>query len=362
MRYKFLACAFLLLISTPVFSQEFSPIVIETGKPNPSVVKSGEPFRVTYRAKFFDTVLIFEERMQPSNLVMEKIEVIDLKIEPKKREYNDSLGYLNVWDFTYTFRIIQPEKEAYKIPPFNFIWAEKRAGVSDEETREKEKPREFLTEEVGVNYVSSIVKPPALDIRDEIIFSSPVASGAVLRRWAYGVIGMALLFLGLIIFRFPRNLKARKSRGSDGESATEVLDIDSVADVGQILPPKQARKKFLAELEKMGDGGQITKVRLLVRMLLLSELFGIIKNSMSDNEIYFKLNNLDAKQKKQVGSKYPTMLYLVGKLKDYQDCTDFNKSSPAFIVGTAKLREAVSALTFRNKFLFFAKRLVGRRG
>src|SRR3989344_1897140 len=129
MRYKFLWGVFVLLIATPVLAQEFSPIVIKTGKPTPSVVKSGEPFKIIYRAEFFDTVLISEDQMQPESLALEKIEVIGLEIDknPFDRPKNDTLGFVNVWDFTYTFRIIQPEKDLYKVPSFNFIWVEKRS-------------------------------------------------------------------------------------------------------------------------------------------------------------------------------------------------------------------------------------------
>src|SRR3989344_1475378 len=157
MRYKLLVCVFVLLIATPVLAQEFSPIIIETGKPVPSVVRSGEPFKVTYRAKFLDTVLIYEEQMQPDSLALEKIEVISLEIDknPLRRQEDESLGFVNVWDFTYTFRIIQPEKGEYKIIPFNFVWVSKKAGVTIEETKEKEKLNEFLTEEGGVSYITS---------------------------------------------------------------------------------------------------------------------------------------------------------------------------------------------------------------
>ena len=91
MRYKLLVCVFVLLVATPVLSQEFSPIVVETGKPVPSVVKSGEPFKVTYRAKFFDTVLIYEEQMQPDNLALEKIEVIGLEVDKNPFDRNTDL-------------------------------------------------------------------------------------------------------------------------------------------------------------------------------------------------------------------------------------------------------------------------------
>src|SRR3989344_3465673 len=212
MRYKLLVCVFFLLVATPTLAQEFSPIVVETGKPAPSIVKSGEPFKVTYRAKFFDTVLIYEEQMQPDNLALETIEIIGLEVNknPFDRPENDTLGFINVWDFTYTFRIIQPEKKVYKIPSFNFIWVEKKAGVTIDETKDKEKPKEMPTEEVGVGYVSTVVKPPSLDIRDEIDFSSPLPTGYKLRRWAYGVIGISLFVVVVILFRLAKFSKTLK--------------------------------------------------------------------------------------------------------------------------------------------------------
>lgn len=366
MRYKLLICAFLLLIATPALSQEFSPIVIETGKPNPSVVKSGEPFKVTYRASFFDTVLLYEERMSPDNLALEKIEAIDLEVS-KKRVNNDSLGFVNIWDFTYTFRIIQPEKEVYKIPPFNFIWAEKKAGVTEVETKENEKPREILTEEIGINYVSSIVKPPPLDIRDEINFSSPMASGIALRQWSYVVMGVSFLISLVTIFRFSRRLKLKKTQElSKKEISTETSESDFIVDRERILSPKQARKKFLRDLKKLRADNRLDltkEIRPLVRTLLLAELRGTIQDSMSENEICVKLSGLDAKQKKLVGSKYAIMIDLAQRLKGYQEDIDSEKHSLCAVDWreVVELKEEVVGLKLRNKILSFLKRLVGAR-
>ena len=384
MRYKLLLFVAVLLIATPVFAQEFSPIVVETGKPVPSVVKSGEPFRVTYRAKFFDTVVIYEDQMKFESLALveekEKpksensktvnAEVVSLKIEPKERKYNDSLGFVNVWDFTYTFRIIDDRKGVYKIPSFNFIWVEKKAGVTEEEAKDKEKPREMPTEEVGIGYVSSVrpadkaVKPPPLDIRDEQNFASPIASGTVLRRWAYGVAGTSSLLFVVIVFRFFSRSKAWQRQEAERESDIETAEDDVVGNREPILSPKQARRKFLRELKNLRDEDELDstkKLRLLVRPLLIAELQGTIRASMSANEICAKLIDLDAKQVKQIGFKYAVMMELAKKLRGYQDDVDLGKYSLNLSKEVAELREAVSGLKLRKRILSLAKRLVGAR-
>src|SRR3989344_2542159 len=290
MRYKLFICICVLLVATPVLAQKFSPIVVETGKPTPSIVRSGESFKVTYRAKFFDTVLVYEGQMQSDNLALDKIEVIGLEIS-KERVSNDTLGFINIWDFTYVFRIIQPEKKVYKIPSFNFIWAEKKAGVTIDETKDKEKPKEMPTEEVGVGYVSTVVKPPSLDIRDEIDFSSPLPTGYKLRRWAYGVIGISLFVVVVILFRFAKFSKTLKPQ-EVGQEASIEIEKSMVVDTELLLSPKHARKTFLKELKQLQSEAQhptlelYRKVRSAVRILLLAELRGTIRSSMSANEIY----------------------------------------------------------------------------
>lgn len=364
MRYKLLVGVFVLLIATPALSAEFSPIVVKTGKPTPSVVKSGEPFKVTYRAEFFDTVVIFEEQMRPDNIALDKIEVIGLEIV-KERVNNDTLGFVNIWDFTYTFRIIQPEKGLYKIKPFNFIWVEKKAGVTVEEAKENEKLREMPTNEVGIGYVSSVVKPPPIDIRDEQSFVLPIADGVVLRRWAYSVIGFALLLVVIIVFRFARYSKIRQSQKAGQEVGAEIMESEDAANTELILSPKQARKKFLRELKKLRAESRLDltkKVRPLVRDLLLAELKGTIRDSMSENEIYVKLSSLDAKQKKQIGSKYAAMLDLALRLKGYQEDIDLEKYSLDAVNWreVVEISETVSGLKLHKRVLSFVKRLAGR--
>lgn len=367
MRYKLLLCVFLLLIATPVLVQELSPIVVETGKPIPSVVRSGEPFKITYRAKFLDTVVVSEEQMHPDNLALGKIEVIGLAIV-KERMSNDALGFINVWDFTYVFRIIQPEKGGYKVPSFNFIWVEKRAGVTIEETRNKEKPREFPTEEVGIGYVSSVVKPPLLDIRDEINFVSHVFSPFAFRLAAYIAIGIASLLLIVIVFKFTQDYKIRQTQDTNWEeSDPEIVEYGVISNIEPVLTPRQARKKFLKELKKLrGEAQNPTldlekKIRLSVRWLLLAELRGTIRASMSENEIYAKLSKLDIKQKKKMKSKYEYVVNLAQILRGYREKIDSGTCLPDLRIEINDLEVLVSGLKFYKRVLSFVKRLVRAR-
>ena len=332
MRYKLLCCALVLLIATPftasVLAQEFSPIIIKTGDPTPTVVRSGEPFKVTYRAMFFDTVIINEEEMQPSYIGLEEVEVINLEISPSERLYDDSLGYVNVKDFTYTFMIIKPEKKMYKIPPINFVWVEKKAGTPENEATEKEEPRKFLTDEVTVNYITTAVRPPKpqpLDVRDKMVFVSPVPAPDKLRLWAYSVLGVASLLALVVVYKFSGYSKVSKSQESV-QVNDEVVDGETTVQIEPILLPKQARKKFLKELRKLRNEDQLAslekKFRLLVRNLLLAECQGLVRNSMSENEIFAKLESLSENKKKAMKRRYGPILELARRLKKYGEEID----------------------------------------
>ncbi len=363
MQYKLLYCVFVLLIATPVLGQEYSPIIVETGKPTPSVVKTGEPFKVTYRAKFLDTVIIIEDQMRPDNLTLDQVEVTGLDIKKEPPGSYESLGIVNVWDFTYTFRIIQPEKKVYKIPSFSFIWVEKKAGVVESRAKEKGELKKFPTEEVGINYVSSIVKPPFLDIRDEINFVSPIADGVVWRRRAYGVIAAASLWVLIIMFRFFRYPKTQQSQNTSREVDTETAE-GVVTNMEPVLSPKQARNKFLKELKKLRAESRldlVKKIRPLVRALLLTELQRMIRASMSENEIYAKLSSLDVKEKKLVGSKYIAMLDLARRLKGYQEDIDSGRYSLDRAREIVELRDVVSDLKLHKRFLSLVKSLLRKR-
>lgn len=313
------------LVPWPSLAQKFSPIIIETGKPTPSIVKTGEPFKVTYTVKFLDTVIIQQERMRPDNLVLEKVEVVNLEIKERDREDNPKFGYLNVWDFIYTFRIISPEKGLKKIPTFNFYWYLKSAGITKEKTEEKAVVMERETDEVGVGYISSIAKPPPLDIRDKIRFQMPIWDSSLLRRIAYGIIGIGFILTLAIVYLFLRIPKVRDSQS--GEQKGVIIESSSEPDNHYPIY-NLTQRKFIFELKQIQIQAPVTeaeeRVRDLVRQFLLSEFCrrGIIKDSMSSEEIHKQLE-----QNKNKIKNAPIVINLAEKLKLYQKDIDSGQSN-----------------------------------
>lgn len=323
-----MALAAILLIGTPLFAQEMSPIVIETGQPTPSVVRSGEYFRVTYRAKFYDQVLIVEEQMQPENIVAEPFEVVKLEILPLPDHGDDNTGVIHIRDFVYTFRIIKPEKGDKKIPSFNFIWIVKKAGTTEDGAKEENELKEIPTEEVGVRYAYSPVKPPPLNIRDEINFPSMKWAGAEFRQYGYAIIASSFLLSLVVMVLWVRSGHSKKEKASEKNSGEITAGV--VAEVFPSVLPKKARKKFLRELKRLLRSKDLDKpsqelekrVYALLRELILVELSGTpVKASTSDSprDLAKRLLDLEAKLKKAMDSKYNVLSCLVGKLKNYYE-------------------------------------------
>ncbi len=328
MRYKIVAFIAVLLIGTPVFAQETSPIIIKTGRPTPSVVRTGELFKVAYQAQFYDEVFILEEQMQPENIIAEPFEVINLEIVSLPDHGDDSTGIIHIKDFVYTFRIIKPEKGDKKIPPFNFIWVVKKAGIIEANAKEGNEPQEIPTEEVGVRYVYSPIKPPPLSIRDKMNFPSFKYSGATLRNYSYRTIAGSLLVSLFVIFVWVCSgiIKARKAD-------KKILDETATGFVFEVVPSvtlKKARRRFLRDLKKLLKIKDIDvpspelekRVYCLLRELILVELSGIpIKASTSDtpNELYNRLKALGAKDREAMGLKYRVFTGLTFKLKNYYE-------------------------------------------
>ncbi len=356
MRYKKLSLALVILLATPsnFSAQELSPIIVYTGKPTPSVVKTGEVFRVNYRVEFLNTVLIYEEQMKPDSLALDKVEAVGLQVN-KTSLQDDKLGSKNVWDFVYTFRIIDPEKGEKKIPPFNFLWHEKRAGMTDEQAREKESPKEFPTEEVIVTYVSSIVTPPPLDIRDEINFEPFGFSGQKLRQFGYSTLGLSVVVTFMIVVSFLRSPKSKSIRKlkqeivlAEGGVFTDPIDWS--------LTPEQARKNFLEQLYRCRD---VNSLRLKVRTLLFIELLDMgvpVSSSDTPRDILNRLSALEPSQKNRMGNNFFWLKNLTAKFDSYNKdwesrtlLTDLEKES-------SELTDLVRNIVHKSRFSAFLER------
>lgn len=361
MRYKLVSLGMVLLIGTPVFTQEMSPIIIKTGQPTPSVVRSGELFKVVYRAEFYDEVLIIQEQMQPENIVAEPFEAVKLEVLSLPDHGDSSKGIIHIREFIYTFRIIKPEKGDKKIPPFNFIWVEKKAGTTEANAKEEHELKEIPTEEVGVRYAYSPVKPPPLNIRDEMNFPFFKWSGETLRWYGYATI-MASSSLSLVIMLtwvyFGKTKDGKVSEKNSGEIVAGIA-----AEVIPDVLPKKARKKFLLELNKLLRNKDIDnpslelekKVYAFLSELVLAELSGApIKASTSDTpgELHGRLTSVGTRHEQMMGPKYRVFSHLTGKMKDYYEDIESgqltNFSEPRSEVQT--LVNIVRGQTFMERF------------
>ncbi|OGN08634.1 MAG: hypothetical protein A3J46_02950 [Candidatus Yanofskybacteria bacterium RIFCSPHIGHO2_02_FULL_41_11] len=392
MKYKLLGLAIVFLTATPpIFSasemspvaSKMSPIIVKTGKPVPSTVRSGEPFTITYQVEYTDMVVIIEEQMRMDSLILVAddksklktensvtgdVEVLGLVIGKKFRDGSEELGFVNIQDFTYTFMIINEQKGNYKIPSFNFVWVEKEAGTTLADTKEKKELQEFPTKEVGISYVTSVVRPPPVDVRDMTRFDTFGILASRLLKTAYIIIILA--FLGVLIslirfFRSPKALDMDKNKA--GETGEEII-FDRVVPT---LSSRKARKKFLKELKlletEVGSAvidnestKELTrKLYSLTRPLLLAELAEerIVEFPDADTpkEMHERLQNLSSKQRKQLGrKKYNTILELSRKAADYY--YENAKMSPIKEVDT--LKSLVENIDLRNKIRSFINKSI----
>ena len=333
MRYKILGLAPILLLATPVFAQEMSPIIIKTGKPVPSVVKSGESFKVTYRAEYIDSVLIMEEHIQPESISADQFVATKLEVITLPSQDDNKLGVIHIQEFTYTFRIIKPEKGLKKIPAFNFIWVEKKAGTTKDETKQTGELQNIPTDEVGVGYISSVIRPPSVNIRDEINFPFFKYNGETLRNTGYATGIVSFLLLLIVIVAWVHFGKTKEAKAGE-KTAGETAGTSAVAEVVPNILPKKARKKFLRGLNQLkiqsDDLGKFEKeLYTLLRPFILAELSeGSVKASTSDtpNELYTRLLNLEEKPKRGMGRKYLTILSLSKKLRNYYEDMESGKT------------------------------------
>ena len=343
MRYKLLGLTIILLVATPSFvsgqGPKMSPIIVKTGKPIPSVVKSGEPFKITYQATYTDAVLIIEDQMRFDSLILVadngktgsanpatgEVEVVNLVISEKVREGSDETGFVNVQDFTYTFMIINERKGNDKIPSFNFIWVRKKAGMTAAEAKERGQLKEFPTREVGISYVTSIVRSPTVDIRDGTRFDNFKVMASRASMTAYGTVGLTSLIALITIVRFYRRPGVIKI---DSESNT----VDE--SVPQISAPKlslrKVRRNFVQGLKEVKQESASAendpsvnaktgrKLYSLVRSLLLAELSEDsvnVSDSSTPKQIGETLRKLTEKQKRALGSRHKTLLEMAERLQ-----------------------------------------------
>ena len=224
---------------------EDSPVQVETLDLEPTVVKTGDPITQTYRVRFPDLIdrgreiIILEDRMVPETLPVHPFEGISLDI--RKRQVDDE----HVWDFTYVFRLIAPEKSTYVLPGFSFYYLVRDLGedVEDAEVRQIDGGGNL------VRYVTTLTDTPLLDIRDTIDLGSFAGRATAFRALAWTLAPLPLLVWLVLLVRQARKPKAVSEAKREEEEELERIEA-------QIQPPPsiwQARRTLRQHVRSLDD-------------------------------------------------------------------------------------------------------------
>ncbi len=209
--------AFLVALAFARSGAAQAPIDVETLEIEPTVVKTGDVIRQTYRLRFPDLVsegreiIVLEDRMVPENLPVHPFEAVSLNVQ--KRRIEDE----HVWDFEYGLRIIAPEKAVYLIPSFSFYYLIRDLGedIEDAEIQQVDGGQGL------VRYVSTMTDVPVLDIRDTIELGEFGGRAALFGAMAWTVAPLPLLVWLVFLVR-----QWRKREVVPTEVARELEEIE----------------------------------------------------------------------------------------------------------------------------------------
>ena len=113
---------------------------LDTYPITPTLVKTGEVFKATYRVRYLDLskwneeVILFTDKLNQEGFqgqIGNPFEVLEVE----HIEYSDFIGQEGEYwhDFIISLRIIHKEKGVKKIPKLKFGWTIKAAGQTDDE-------------------------------------------------------------------------------------------------------------------------------------------------------------------------------------------------------------------------------------
>lgn len=229
MKYKAVSLAIaVFLTATPIYAQQKSYIVVETPRTTePTTVITGQPFTQTYVVRFIDLTdsgeqIIVQEESLKSHKILGEFEVLGFYID-KQTKQGEFLEH--IWYLHYTLNIVNPKKTEYVIPPLEVPWKHKKAGQEENDPSILVNS-DFKTEEVHVNYVTTIPKKdPRLELRDEINLGNFEKQAWVwwVVSWFLRVVLPAFLLAALVVWR----------RSSRKESKIQDIETDKGVLIGE---------------------------------------------------------------------------------------------------------------------------------
>ena len=356
---KAIGAVILLFLPRSSFGQELPPLVVETLKPVPTVVKTGEPFVQVYRVRFPDLidegkeVIVLEDRITPESVAVQPFEATVLEIV--KRRVSDE----HIWDFAYTLRIVNPTKRTYLLPSFSFYWLLRDLGEAIEEAE----VQLVNTDEVFVSYVTTVTTDPVLDVRDAIELGSFRTRATLLKAIAWTIAPLPLV---VWLVMFIRLVRRQKVAGQVPIKPEE--ELESLAAAYLQLSVGQARRQLREHLKVLGaldhgheqDGQALLGLeRSLVisfKDLLRAELPNLNPgDTPRDIKVYIE-------RRVKEGSRRDALMTLASRMVWYQSGLEKGAPSPVEDAGleARRLQQAVMQLRPHGRAWARLKDLVGR--
>jgi hypothetical protein len=327
-KYKPIGLFLIILIATPVFGQDVSPLIVETLKPTPTSVKTGETFVQLYRIRFIDRsnegieITINEQNL--NSKVLGDFEVLNFCID-KGEDNNDCAGlgggtiqrnFLeHIWYLKYTLRIVNHKKGPNKIPPLTINWTEKFIGRNDDQAEVKS----FDTqEEVYVNYVTTLTEDPRLDIRDGFDFGS--FSGQAFRyEVAYRVliIGMPILWLLWLVLYLRSPAPEVKSSPAMSLATNQLIAGSACYETVSKKQALRALKRNIKQLSAMADEDKFDGS--VIWPVLTDSLMDFLRVSVPGSTVGMTPSDIlsHIKNNKEHKSDASALLILAGKAVEY---------------------------------------------
>ena len=356
---KAIGAAVLLFLARSSFGQEPLPLVVETLKPVPTVVKTGEPFVQVYRVRFPDLigegkeVIVLEDRMAPESVAVRPFEVTVLDVA-KRRD-----GDEHIWDFAYTFRIVNPTKGIYLLPSVSFYWLLRDLGEAIEEAE----VQLVTTDEVFVSYVTTVTTDPVLDIRDAIELGSFSTEATLLRAMAWTIAPLPLVVWLVMFIRLIRRPKVAGQVSAKPEEELESLQAAYLQ-----LPVGLARRQLRQHLKVLGalDHGheQDGQALLGLERSLVVSFKDLLRAELPELNPGDTPRDMKAYIERRVneGSRKDALMTLASRMVFYQGGLEKGTPSPVEDAGleARRLEQAVTQLRPHRRVWARLKDLAGR--
>ena len=342
MKYKLVGLFLILLTSTPLFAQEVSPVIVATIKnTTPTVVKTGELFTQSYRIQFLDLsddeIIIDESTLNTG--MLDRFEIVKFEINKSTQRRN---FLVHIWDLKYTLRIIEREKGHYKISPMTILWKRKKIGQKADEAKVNTNIR---TEEVHVDYVTTITQDPESMAREQIEIDNFRARTWILR----GIASLLVLGpLGIWLFALSGKLNSIGKKRSEDFSVSESEDKYLIGAISLVSKSK-ARRNLKRSIKNLASSSRKEKeILVALEDFIRSEIpqLGIGATPLVMQE-YLSKNLSENKYKK-------AMLCLALRAVEYKAFIEGKKSDVDNLppeIEAKKLRTALNQTRWRHRLL-----------